>query len=55
MNDVLNVWTSCFMLMFALVAIALMWMHITITIMERNLEKSKYLPELGEAPRSVKK
>ena len=55
MNDVLNVWTSCFMLMFALVAIALMWMHITITIMERNLEKSKYLPELGEAPRSRKK
>jgi NNP family nitrate/nitrite transporter-like MFS transporter len=54
MNDVLNVWTSCFMLMFALVAIALMWMHITITIMERNLEKSKYLPELGEAPITTK-
>ncbi len=55
MNDLLNVWTSCFMLMFALVAIALMWMHITITLMERNLEKSKYLPELGDAPQQAKK
>lgn len=50
MNDVLNVWTSCFMLMFVLVTVALIWMHITIVIMERNLEKSKYLPELGNAP-----
>lgn len=50
MNDILNVWTSCFMLMFLLVAIALAWMHLTIVIIERNLKKSKYLPELGEAP-----
>ncbi|MBK6896520.1 MAG: NarK/NasA family nitrate transporter [Alphaproteobacteria bacterium] len=50
MNDVLNIWTSCFMLMFALVAVALVWMHITIILMERNLQKSKYLPELGDAP-----
>ena len=50
MNDYLNIWTSCFMLMFILVAVALIWMHITIVIMERNLEKSKYLPELGEVP-----
>jgi NNP family nitrate/nitrite transporter-like MFS transporter len=50
MNDVLNIWTSCFMLMFVLVAIALAWMHITIVLMERTMEKSKYLPELGDAP-----
>jgi len=50
MNDVLNIWTSCFMLMFALVAVALLWMHITVVLMERNLQKSKYLPELGDAP-----
>lgn len=50
MNDYLNVWTSCFMLMFLLVAIALVWMHITIVMMERNLKKSKYLPELGHSP-----
>ncbi len=55
MNDWIGVWTSCFMLMFALVAIALLWMHITVVIMERNLEKSKYLPELGDAPNQMKK
>jgi NNP family nitrate/nitrite transporter-like MFS transporter len=47
MNDAMGVWTSCFMLMFALVTIALIWMHVTIVLMERNLKKSKYLPEFG--------
>lgn len=47
MNDAMGVWTSCFMLMFALVTIALVWMHVTIVLMERNLKKSKYLPEFG--------
>jgi len=46
MNDHLNVWTSCFMLLFVIVAIALLWMHITVIIMERHLQKSRYLPEL---------
>ncbi len=46
MNDHFNVWTSCFMLLFAIVAIALVWMHITVIIMERHLQKSRYLPEL---------
>ena len=36
MNDLLNVWTSCFMLLFALVATALVWMHIAIRVMERR-------------------
>lgn len=50
MNDHLNVWTSCFMLMFVIVAIALVWMHVTILIMERHLQKSRYLPELDVQP-----
>lgn len=50
MNDLLNVWTSCFMLLFALVATALVWMHVSIRIMEHRkipeLRGPKYLPEL---------
>ncbi|MGN7439388.1 MAG: MFS transporter [Alcanivorax sp.] len=49
MNDVVGVWTSCFMLLFFITAIALAWMHGAIVIMERNIEKSKYLPELEPA------
>lgn len=49
MNDLIGVWTSCFMLLFALVAIALVWMHLTVVWMERKMEKSKYLPELQKA------
>lgn len=52
MNDYFDVWTSCFMLMFLLVTVALVWMHVTIIMMERSIEKSKYLPELGHAPSS---
>jgi NNP family nitrate/nitrite transporter-like MFS transporter len=52
MNDVLNVWTSCFMLLFLLVSVALVWMHFAIRAMERakhpDLKKPAYLPELGE-------
>jgi len=47
MNDIIGVWTSCFMLLFGIIAIALVWMHIAILIMDRALEKSKFLPELG--------
>ena len=53
MNDRLNVWTSCFMLLFALVATALVWMHFAIRHMERRkhaeLRGPKDLPELEEA------
>jgi NNP family nitrate/nitrite transporter-like MFS transporter len=52
MNDLLNVWTSCFMLLFSLVATALIWMHVAIRIMERreipDLRGPKYLPELQQ-------
>jgi NNP family nitrate/nitrite transporter-like MFS transporter len=51
MNDLIGVWTSCFMLLFALVAIALIWMHFTIRHMERRehpeLAAARYLPELS--------
>ncbi|TNE32295.1 MAG: NarK/NasA family nitrate transporter [Alphaproteobacteria bacterium] len=51
MNDLTHVWTSCFMLLFALVAVALTWMHFAIRIMERRahpeLKEPAYLPELS--------
>jgi len=53
LNDVLNVWTSCFMLMFVLVVVSLTWMHFAIRRMERRRfpelerdERQQYLPEL---------
>lgn len=53
LNTVTNIWTSCFMLLFVLVTIALIWMHITVRMMEHQshpeLTKGKFLPELGEA------
>ena len=36
LNDLLGIWTSCFMLLFVLVSTALVWMHFTIRRMERN-------------------
>lgn len=36
LNDLLGIWTSCFMLLFVLVSTALAWMHFTIRRMERN-------------------
>ena len=49
MNDLIGVWTSCFMLLFALVAIALIWMHFSIRLMEqRAVPQLNHLPELPE-------
>ena len=49
MNDLTGVWTSCFMLLFALVGTALLWMHFTIRRMERaKLPELETLPELPE-------
>lgn len=45
MNDLIGVWTSCFMLLFGLVGGALVWMHFAIRIMERA-----HVPELGALP-----
>ena len=49
MNDLIGVWTSCFMLLFALVAIALAWMHVSIHLMERR-EAGEGLDRLPELP-----
>jgi NNP family nitrate/nitrite transporter-like MFS transporter len=49
MNDLVGVWTSCFMLLFAIVAGSLAWMHFSILYMEKRripeLAGPKYLPE----------
>jgi len=48
MNDMIGVWTSCFMLLFALVGTALVWMHFTIKRMEARAGDTRWLPELPE-------
>jgi NNP family nitrate/nitrite transporter-like MFS transporter len=50
MNDLIGVWTSCFMLLFAIVAISLTWMHTAIVISDKKLHPGlkgpKSLPEM---------
>lgn len=50
MNDLTGVWTSCFMLLFLVVAVNLAWMHFAILRMERatmpELAQPHFLPEL---------
>ena len=48
MNDLTGVFTSCFMLLFAITAITLVWMHVSILFMEKDIVKSKFLPELNK-------
>ena len=52
MNDIIGVWTSCFMLLFAIVAISLTWMHTAIIISDKRLHPElqgpKSLPEMLE-------
>ncbi len=54
LNDALGIWTSCFMLMFLVVAVSLVWMHFAILRMERQRipalseEAYQYLPEIQE-------
>lgn len=57
MNDLIGVWTSCFMLLTVLIAVALTWMHFAIQRLERQkhpeLRGPKYLPELATDEESV--
>ncbi|HPE31726.1 MAG TPA: MFS transporter [Parvularculaceae bacterium] len=46
MNDLTGIWTSCFMLLFAIVAVSLAWMHFAI----RRMEEKALAPELGALP-----
>ena len=53
LNDLTGVWTSCFMLMFLVAVVSLVWMHVSIRVMERNvagaaLAKLPELPEMRE-------
>ncbi|MEQ1930208.1 MAG: NarK family nitrate/nitrite MFS transporter, partial [Parvularculaceae bacterium] len=50
MNDLTGIWTSCFMLLFGLVAVTLAWMHLSILHMERKAlgKELAALPELPE-------
>lgn len=57
MNDLIGVWTSCFMLLTIIISIALTWMHFAIRSMERQqhpeLREQKYLPELAADTKSM--
>jgi len=50
LNDLTGIWTSCFMLLFLLSAVALLWMHLAIQRMEREAREPalKKLPQLPE-------
>jgi NNP family nitrate/nitrite transporter-like MFS transporter len=50
MLDLTGVWTSCFMLLFAIVAVALVWMHVSVRIMEHKALPAELaaLPQLPE-------
>jgi NNP family nitrate/nitrite transporter-like MFS transporter len=50
MNDFADVWTSCFMLLFAIASVSLLWMHFAIRRHERaaapEISDLRFLPEL---------
>ncbi|MBT3530460.1 MAG: MFS transporter [Gammaproteobacteria bacterium] len=49
MNDLTGIWTSCFMLLFGIVTVSMLWMHFSILSMERKALGAKgELPELPE-------
>lgn len=45
LNDITGVWSSCFMLLFVVTAICLVWMHITILKLNRELTASAVAAE----------
>ena len=45
LNDLTGLWTSCFMLLFVLVSVALVWMHVSI----RHMESAVAGARTGEA------
>ncbi len=59
MNDVIGVWTACFMLLTVLIGVALAWMHLAIRRLEReknpSLAEPGFLPELEEIQRAQAK
>jgi NNP family nitrate/nitrite transporter-like MFS transporter len=59
MNDLVGVWTSCFMLLFVIVSASLAWMHAAIRAMEKRehpeLAGPKDLPELDALREEVER
>ena len=57
MNDLVGVWTSCFMLLFLIAVTNLTWMHFAIRRMERRIAPQlagpHFLPELEMAERAA--
>jgi MFS transporter, NNP family, nitrate/nitrite transporter len=51
LNDAVGIWTSCFMLLFALVAVSTVWMHAAVRALEKRehpeLRLPKDLPEIA--------
>ena len=54
LNDWFGVWTSSFMLLFAIVLVSTVWMHVAIRLMERRrhpgLAEERYLSDVPEEP-----
>ncbi len=54
LNDLTGVWTTCFMLLFALVLVSSIWMHVAIRLMERRrhpvLIDERYLSDVPDQP-----
>ena len=50
LNDLTGVWTSCFVLLFVLVGIALTWMHFTVRHMERAAQRRGETGQVPELP-----
>jgi NNP family nitrate/nitrite transporter-like MFS transporter len=48
LNDLTGIWSSCFMLLFVLMAVALTWMHLSIVRMERRV-----VPELAKISKDL--
>ncbi|PCI99918.1 MAG: MFS transporter [Alphaproteobacteria bacterium] len=55
MNDVIGIWTSCFMLLFVVTSFALLWMHASILHAEGKVKKPRFLPEFNRRKVKVKK
>ncbi len=53
LNDLFNVWTSSFMLLFAIVMVSTVWMHVAIRLMERRrhpgLADERYLSDVPDS------
>lgn len=49
MSDLTGIWTSCFMLLFGIVSVSLIWMHLAIRQMERAALPER-MPELPQLP-----